>query len=213
VKSNKPKCKISVPFIVSCGANFLLKIMIFRKCALIHERTDNFVLKSAWSVVCYNCAMSSLSNLTWLFLLSFVGGQCDVILSTFDVVLSQLENVLNCFDVLDNHIKDGKINKLNIKYNEITLYAMPKCEITEEMLEEVAPLVSKGNGNMRHVNDTYCCSVCLEDFGEEQMHRKLPCNHAFHAHCIDNWLLYKSLSCPMCRESVLHTSTTTPSAL
>ena len=202
------KCKIPVPFLASCGANLLLKIMIFRKCSMIHINTDSFILKSTWSVIYYNYVVSMFSNFCWLFLLSsaqylnslygFVGGR-------YDFALAQLQKGIQSLDVLNNHIKDGKINKLNIKYDKYTLCAMPKYEISEEQLETVAPLVCNAVGNMCNVYDVHCCAVCLDNFCEKELHRKLPCNHAFHAHCVDNWLLYKSLSCPLCRKDIVNT--------
>ena len=35
------------------------------------------------------------------------------------------------------------------------------------------------------------CSVCLADFADGDVIRNLPCGHAFHAACIDEWLLRK----------------------
>lgn len=43
------------------------------------------------------------------------------------------------------------------------------------------------------------CAVCLENFKMGDKCRLLPnCNHSFHAHCIDSWLL-KTPFCPICR--------------
>ena len=165
-------------------------------------------MKSTWSVLYYNYAISSLSNLGWLFLLSsaqYINNVYGFASGKLDFAVSQLEKGIKCLDVLHEHIQNGKINKLNIKYDKFTLCALPKYEISEEELEKVAPLVSNAIGNMRHVNDNHCCAVCLEGFKEMELHRKLPCNHAFHAHCVDNWLLYKSLSCPLCRNDIIVT--------
>ncbi|XP_078445892.1 E3 ubiquitin-protein ligase ATL4-like [Wolffia australiana] len=47
------------------------------------------------------------------------------------------------------------------------------------------------------------CAVCLSNFNPEDQLRLLPfCCHAFHASCIDAWLR-SSLSCPLCRTSVV----------
>lgn len=43
------------------------------------------------------------------------------------------------------------------------------------------------------------CAVCLESFKGGEKCRLLPyCNHTFHSHCIDSWLL-KTPICPICR--------------
>lgn len=32
------------------------------------------------------------------------------------------------------------------------------------------------------------CVVCFSDFEVRQLLRVLPCNHEFHAKCVDKWL-------------------------
>lgn len=60
-----------------------------------------------------------------------------------------------------------------------------------------------------------CCSVCISDFEHGDQLRVLPCKHAFHARCVDQWLQVNA-NCPLCRKSIFaenddddHTSTTT----
>ncbi|KAL9224067.1 hypothetical protein vseg_000139 [Gypsophila vaccaria] len=46
------------------------------------------------------------------------------------------------------------------------------------------------------------CSVCLAEFEDVELLRLLPkCKHAFHIHCIDQWLESHS-TCPLCRQKV-----------
>ncbi len=47
-----------------------------------------------------------------------------------------------------------------------------------------------------------CCAVCLEDFAEGDKLRVLPCDHAYHAKCIDPWLVKNKRICPQCRARV-----------
>ena len=44
---------------------------------------------------------------------------------------------------------------------------------------------------------TLGCSICTEDFAKGQEVRVLPCNHKFHPHCVDPWLLNVSGTCPL----------------
>ncbi|XVF64840.1 hypothetical protein PTKIN_Ptkin09bG0198800 [Pterospermum kingtungense] len=47
------------------------------------------------------------------------------------------------------------------------------------------------------------CSVCLNEFQEEETVRLLPkCNHAFHISCIDSWLR-AHINCPLCRAHIV----------
>ncbi len=47
-----------------------------------------------------------------------------------------------------------------------------------------------------------CCCVCLEDYVEGDKLRVLPCDHAYHAKCIDPWLVKNKRICPQCRQRV-----------
>ncbi|KAL3945398.1 MAG: hypothetical protein SGBAC_000531 [Bacillariaceae sp.] len=48
------------------------------------------------------------------------------------------------------------------------------------------------------------CIICLSELASEKnkMLRVLPCNHPFHACCIDKWLLERSTQCPICKASI-----------
>ncbi|KAG6005341.1 hypothetical protein E4U21_000256 [Claviceps maximensis] len=49
-------------------------------------------------------------------------------------------------------------------------------------------------------NEAYMgCSICTEDFVVGEDVRVLPCNHRFHPHCVDPWLVNVSGTCPLCR--------------
>ena len=52
-----------------------------------------------------------------------------------------------------------------------------------------------------------CCVICLENFGDGDKLRVLPCSHLFHTGCIDHWLLgtysdfeCETSGCPMCKK-------------
>lgn len=49
-------------------------------------------------------------------------------------------------------------------------------------------------------NDT--CPICLDEYESTDILRILPCSHIYHPQCIDEWLLIKSASCPMCKYNV-----------
>lgn len=46
-------------------------------------------------------------------------------------------------------------------------------------------------------NDAIACSICTEDFIENEKVRILPCRHIYHPHCIDPWLLRIAGTCPL----------------
>lgn len=45
------------------------------------------------------------------------------------------------------------------------------------------------------------CAVCLSEFCDGEVLRKLPCNHKFHADCCDQWL-GRSKRCPLCMQNI-----------
>ncbi|KAK6257326.1 hypothetical protein QUC31_000785 [Theobroma cacao] len=54
------------------------------------------------------------------------------------------------------------------------------------------------------------CSVCLNEFQEEETVRLLPkCNHAFHISCIDTWLGAHT-NCPLCRAHIVFDAVCAP---
>jgi hypothetical protein len=54
------------------------------------------------------------------------------------------------------------------------------------------------------INDA--CSICLDDFTDGVQVKVLPCRHAFHTNCIDEWLT-RSDQCPVDRETLADNST------
>lgn len=55
------------------------------------------------------------------------------------------------------------------------------------------------------------CSICLEQLERRMVLKKLPCNHQFHAACINTWLAESNqdhqeiqLYCPYCRYDVFY---------
>ncbi|PIA57286.1 hypothetical protein AQUCO_00600195v1 [Aquilegia coerulea] len=48
------------------------------------------------------------------------------------------------------------------------------------------------------------CSICLGEFlNGEEIRMLASCAHLFHRECIDQWLLSRSTTCPICRENVI----------
>jgi hypothetical protein len=45
------------------------------------------------------------------------------------------------------------------------------------------------------------CSICRNEFNQNQQRAALPCFHGFHPECIKPWLL-RSKTCPNCRHSL-----------
>uniref|UniRef100_A0A7N2MRS3 RING-type domain-containing protein n=1 Tax=Quercus lobata TaxID=97700 RepID=A0A7N2MRS3_QUELO len=57
------------------------------------------------------------------------------------------------------------------------------------------------------------CAVCLCNIGEEEEIRQLRCDHLFHRVCLDRWVGYRRLTCPLCRGSLFPCATITESGV
>ncbi|OIT20779.1 putative e3 ubiquitin-protein ligase xerico [Nicotiana attenuata] len=50
--------------------------------------------------------------------------------------------------------------------------------------------------------DSAECAVCLCKIEEGEEVRELRCNHLFHTVCLDRWLGYGRMTCPLCRNNL-----------
>ncbi|KAJ0527407.1 putative transcription factor C2H2 family [Helianthus annuus] len=52
--------------------------------------------------------------------------------------------------------------------------------------------------------ESLSCSICLDDFKDLEVCKRFPsCEHVFHSHCIDLWLVHRR-TCPICRTDFDH---------
>jgi len=58
------------------------------------------------------------------------------------------------------------------------------------------------------LEETSCC-VCMCDYEESDMLKKLPCGHYFHSDCIEKWLKGHT-ACPVCKVDVPGTTRQVP---
>ncbi|KAF8689169.1 hypothetical protein HU200_041952 [Digitaria exilis] len=63
---------------------------------------------------------------------------------------------------------------------------------------------------LQEVTGRHCfgeeCAICLNDFRADETLRAMPCSHAFHQHCISEWLRRNGV-CPLCRHRLPTAST------
>ncbi|KAG7978978.1 hypothetical protein I3843_05G107200 [Carya illinoinensis] len=57
-----------------------------------------------------------------------------------------------------------------------------------------------GGRSSREVEEE--CTVCLSKIEEGEEMRELRCEHHFHRICLDRWIGYKGVTCPLCRDSL-----------
>jgi hypothetical protein len=47
----------------------------------------------------------------------------------------------------------------------------------------------------------FTCSICLEDVQPTDLVHGLSCGHAYHANCLETWLLTGHFLCPLCNQA------------
>ncbi|XP_003617542.3 NEP1-interacting protein 1 [Medicago truncatula] len=96
-----------------------------------------------------------------------------------------------------NSLETGYEGVLSDMYDNMGVKGMPHSCIMKLPFQQFC-----SNKMMKLYNES-CCSICLQDFENEELVRILPkCSHIFHLECIDKWLIQQG-SCPICRTYVV----------
>ena len=75
-------------------------------------------------------------------------------------------------------------------------------EIFERLKINVTKADDKVQAQAEEKKKEDCCSVCTEDYTDEDQTVTTECNHLFHACCLATWVKTKK-TCPICRKSVV----------
>jgi hypothetical protein len=81
---------------------------------------------------------------------------------------------------MDNRNEENKEYNEDVKLNEYNF-----CDLGDE--------TRKNNEN---------CSICFENFKDNEIVNVTNCNHIYHNNCISEWTKINK-TCPLCRESIL----------
>lgn len=77
-------------------------------------------------------------------------------------------------------------------------------ESTETYMEEFrsrTPAIRFDKLCSEHEHD--CCTVCLTRFHPDTEINTLTCGHLFHKLCLEKWLHYWNITCPLCRTPLI----------
>ncbi|XP_020095090.1 receptor homology region, transmembrane domain- and RING domain-containing protein 1-like [Ananas comosus] len=67
---------------------------------------------------------------------------------------------------------------------------------------EVLPCFTFKTAYLNSKRNAETCAICLEDYQDGEMIRVLPCEHEYHAVCVDSWLTKWGTFCPVCKQEV-----------
>eukprot|EP00656_Telonema_subtile_P041851 TRINITY_DN4716_c0_g1_i4.p2 TRINITY_DN4716_c0_g1~~TRINITY_DN4716_c0_g1_i4.p2 ORF type:complete len:186 (+),score=55.03 TRINITY_DN4716_c0_g1_i4:665-1222(+) len=76
----------------------------------------------------------------------------------------------------------------------------PSAPASEEFVISLPQRIGEGNEDKD-------CVICLEELAAGDVIRILPCNHEYHAECVDRWLQTQQRQCPMCKCDITHANT------
>jgi hypothetical protein len=75
-----------------------------------------------------------------------------------------------------------------------------KLILTKEELDKIPVNIYKDiSPELKEKKDS--CTVCREEYHDNDNVRTLRCGHVFHTECVDNWLMNHSHKCPCCRQT------------
>ena len=79
------------------------------------------------------------------------------------------------------------------------------------MLQKPEEIIITNENNTEY--ETICCSICLDEYKNEDKILKYPCDHIFHKKCIETWIKIEvdnknTPSCPCCRNPIKNTNET-----
>jgi len=93
---------------------------------------------------------------------------------------------------LDEEYIDGRMRELSDMVDQMAGNKPRAGPMTRDMINKCCPaeaLAAPG---------TEACPICLEEFGDGDVVRKMPCGHLLHQECGDRWLQIRG-TCPTCR--------------
>ena len=113
-----------------------------------------------------------------------------------------VNNYDRVYEICREEVK--KFLRISLRY--VIIRNMINSINREESMEDVKLVMKEEEiekiGIIKYIekSDKENCSICLEDFKNNEECRELKCKHLYHVNCIDNWLLRHSYKCPCCRE-------------
>ena len=126
----------------------------------------------------------------------------------------------NNLQIVDNNILENYptneynnfmdlVNRLSDVLNNIITDTDSDMELEDVKL--ILPLEEVNNLNHikysiyiknNSINKNDNCSICLNEYKNENEIIICPCSHIYHSNCIGNWLLNYSNLCPLCKKPV-----------
>jgi len=111
---------------------------------------------------------------------------------------SMRNNLMNLLGGYSMNQFSSDVSVLTTMLRNPSLYGDVVVGLDKKELDKLSnDTYAKLKENNKHKLDT--CSICFENFKDEDICRELKCCHMFHTACVDTWLA-EHITCPVCRE-------------
>ena len=89
---------------------------------------------------------------------------------------------------------------LNDSYDYSFNFSRLRERTNQKAIQNIKNKINKirFNKSVSSNESSECCSICCEDFKNNQNVYSLPCHHLFHVHCLNKEIKFRQ-KCPMCR--------------
>ena len=86
----------------------------------------------------------------------------------------------------------------NSTFTELNELSDVKVVLTKEEFDKFEKKCVSKIENI--TNCSICCSICMDNYNEDEKVVILKCKHYYHENCIENWLCNQKVTCPICRK-------------
>ena len=108
------------------------------------------------------------------------------------------------YDEEDENYKEANHNNIfyNFEMNLISEFLINNTQNEDIIctLDDIDKINLK-RINLEHDSENKC-NVCIDQMKKDEEVIILPCNHTFHANCIEEWLTKYNYKCPICKHEV-----------
>jgi hypothetical protein len=106
----------------------------------------------------------------------------------FDKVLDEVCEALQLYD----YVTSSQMRNIMLKY-------LPRLPPPLLQSQKYDKCLIEGEGEEEE------CSICLENFHQDELVCDIPCKHLFHEQCLAKWFEKTAISvfiCPLCKQNV-----------
>jgi hypothetical protein len=113
------------------------------------------------------------------------------------------QEVNDLMNTYNDQLAHPILNLLNMQFQPIVEFQQlhqPMVDVKNIMKKEELDKLKIENYTDLDKEKYKNCSICMDEYNDEDKLRMLKCEHGFHVECIDKWLTECNYKCPVCRD-------------